>query len=61
MTYTFCEKYNDPKYGVKVFENFVTKFGNNVVAISGPYITPANGADRIPDYFITGSVVINNG
>ena len=57
MIHTFLTKRIDPAYGITEFSKWANSFGKNVKLLSGPYITPTNGTESIPDYFVTGSVV----
>lgn len=57
MVYIYYKRVSDVKFGMEDFSSWTKLFGNHVKSSSGPFIAQSNGADRLPEYFITGSIV----
>ena len=45
----------------EIFDNFLALYPGYVVQISGPFITPAEGRSGLPDYIVSGSIIIDDG
>lgn len=45
----------------ELFDHFLSYYQGKIVQISGPFITPTEGRSSLPDYIISGSVIIEDG
>lgn len=44
----------------ELFDHFLSYYQGKIIQISGPFITPTEGRSSLPDYIVSGSVVIED-
>jgi hypothetical protein len=45
----------------ELFGNFLSLYQGKIIQISGPYVTPTEGRSSLPDYIVSGSIIIEEG
>ena len=46
---------------VELFDHFLSLYQGKIIQISGPYLTLTEGRSALPDYIVSGSIVIEEG
>lgn len=44
----------------ELFDHFLSYYQGKVIQISGPFITPAEGRSGLPDYVVSGAIIIED-
>ena len=45
----------------ELFGKFLALYQGKIIQVSGPFITPAEGRSSLPDYIVSGSIIIEEG
>lgn len=45
----------------ELWDRFLSIYQGKIVQTSGPFITPAEGRSGLPDYIVSGSIIIEDG
>jgi hypothetical protein len=45
----------------EVFDRFLSLYQGKIVQVSGPYISLVEGRSSLPDYIVSGSIIIEEG
>lgn len=45
----------------KLFDRFLSIYQGKIVQISGPFISLVEGRSALPDYIVSGSIIIEDG
>lgn len=44
----------------ELFDRFLSLYAGKIVQISGPFISPVEGRSSLPDYVVSGSLIIED-
>lgn len=61
ITKTMVNKAASAVTAVELFDRFLSLYEGKIIQISGPFLTLTEGHSSLPDYIVTGSIIIEEG
>ena len=58
---TMFNKASSAFEAAELFDKFISLYQGRITQISGPYLTLTEGRSSLPDYIVSGSVIIEDG
>lgn len=58
---TIIQEVSTVNKAVDSFDHFLSHYQGKIVSISGPFISLVEGRSSLPDYIISGSIIIEDG
>lgn len=58
---TMINKASSALVAVELFDRFLSLYQGKITQVSGPHLTLSEGRSSLPDYVVTGSIIIEEG